>query len=758
MTKGKQSSRATAKKAAERKTAGKGPGAQKPGGKGDAFGKRNAASDGVPAAASSSPPRGRRRTVGSAAPRRPVASAVDASSQLPLMASRSTPPVATDVMLDVLPRTAPRSPTPSGASSGAHHVLPPTAPRLPTSQLASDGAPASLGSPLMAVPPSTPTGVTPGSLPLAPSSLGSPHGRRPIPSTPTGVTPGSVPPALAGSSTLSAGFRAALARLPPPPVGPLAGINAGLALSGGTSLSMQEAGAGGPPALPSVVAAMPLPPRGISSALPPLPPSAVNVQLPVPAPAASSQGRADAGEAQAPITLEARLNDFSKRFDRLDAALAVVSSDARYNKEAASQVLRKLEALCACVDGLVRSHVTGMDKLMTLITAQPSMSVAAGATGVAGPSGGSEGARSDGHMTRSGNAIPEAPWGAKLQDKITVQYVNLWVMAKTPDDVFLSNSALTAVMVEVCQKSFKVDRASADRITLSRFRFPNRVNNAVDKTEDLFTSYMRRSIAQWHIKSKDFFFDAFLQRLVLDGQYGGTAVKLGKRTPYVTPTEAVRLLSDDTFYIRPICHSAFVGAMFAFIAALPGGSKLIVPLSAANEEAYLDLMTAQFGWFILKLRMALTSAAGLPQLVTRGSNADEGMRKLWAMDSAQARRFLKNRGKELMHRLRIKDGDDDQCVSVGYDDQTIEDLRKRILIKSKKTPSAGESPAVPPAPPGAEGTAASALGGHTAESSAAGDAQGATPASEPPPATVGGAAVEPQTLKDLNLFDLSLAL
>lgn len=167
--------------------------------------------------------------------------------------------------------------------------------------------------------------------------------------------------------------------------------------------------------------------------------------------------------------------------------------------------------------------------------------------------------------------------------------------------MFLSNSALTAMMAEVCEKCFSVDRASADRITLSKFLFPNKVNNPTGTTEELFTSYMRRNIAQWHMKSKDFLFDAFLQRLVLDGQFGGTTIKQGKRTPYVSPSDAVKLLTNDTFYIRPTCHSAFVGAMFAFIAVVPGGDQLLVPLSETNEEAYLELMTVQFGWFILKV-------------------------------------------------------------------------------------------------------------------------------------------------------------
>lgn len=156
--------------------------------------------------------------------------------------------------------------------------------------------------------------------------------------------------------------------------------------------------------------------------------------------------------------------------------------------------------------------------------------------------------------------------------------------------------------------------------------------------------------------------------------------------------------------------------------------------------------------------MTLTAAAGLPQLVTRGSNADEGMRELWAMGCAQARR--KHRGKLLAHRVVIKDGDDDNCAFVGYDDLIIADLCKRILIKSPKaSAAAGESSAAPSTVPStsvsAEGAAASPLGGLDAGSSAAGDGQGSTPASAPPPVTLGGAGVEPPRRDSLDLFSLS---
>lgn len=150
--------------------------------------------------------------------------------------------------------------------------------------------------------------------------------------------------------------------------------------------------------------------------------------------------------------------------------------------------------------------------------------------------------------------------------------------------------------------------------------------------------------------------------------------------------------------------------------------------------------------------MALTAAAGLPQLVTRGSNADEGMRKLWAMDSAQARRFLKARGQTLSHRVLIKDGNDDQCVSLGYDEAVIKDLRKRILITSKPATSAQPSTL-----PGADDSATLTLGGLTVDSSAGGTPGGA-PASELPADTPGGAAVERQGLNTLDLFDISCAL
>lgn len=48
--------------------------------------------------------------------------------------------------------------------------------------------------------------------------------------------------------------------------------------------------------------------------------------------------------------------------------------------------------------------------------------------------------------------------------------------------------------------------------------------------------------------------------------------------------------------------------------------------------------------------------AGLPKLTDRFSNADEGMRKLWAIDCFVAARD-NNKGSRSFHRLLIVDGD-----------------------------------------------------------------------------------------------------
>ncbi|KAK1869795.1 hypothetical protein I4F81_012261 [Pyropia yezoensis] len=95
---------------------------------------------------------------------------------------------------------------------------------------------------------------------------------------------------------------------------------------------------------------------------------------------------------------------------------------------------------------------------------------------------------------------------------------------------------------------------------------------------------------------------------------------------------------------------------------------------------------------------------------------------------------------------------DDQCVSLGYDEAVIKDLRKRILITSKPATSAQPSTL-----PGADDSATLTLGGLTVDSSAGGTPGGA-PASELPADTPGGAAVERQGLNTLDLFDLSCAL
>lgn len=81
--------------------------------------------------------------------------------------------------------------------------------------------------------------------------------------------------------------------------------------------------------------------------------------------------------------------------------------------------------------------------------------------------------------------------------------------------------------------------------------------------------------------------------------------------------------------------------------------------------------------------MELTAVAGLPQLVKRGSNADEGMRKLWAVDCLQAAEFMAKHKDELFLRVVITDGKDPKRAEVGgYDLDVVKELRSRILVRA----------------------------------------------------------------------------
>lgn len=365
----------------------------------------------------------------------------------------------------------------------------------------------------------------------------------------------------------------------------------------------------------------------------------------------------------------------------------VLSATARGIKETGGQCFDKVESLAASFDAVVRASRTDMAVLTEQVKklsergGVPAASSDAvtpqtqsGAAGAAGQVAGTQ---------RSGKeVVPLAPWGAAIQDKITDEYIKQWASGRTKDEVFPSNYDVTSIMAGVCQRNFKVDRASANRITMSKFTFPSRINPLVT-ADEYFTTYMKRNIATWHSKCKDLLFEAYLKRLVVDGEYGCTVIKQGKRTVALSAAHAIELLTNDSFYTLDSCFTAFVSSIFSFVVTVPNGDRLIVPRSATVPEAFVRLLNAHLGWFILKLRMELTAVAGLPQLVKRGTNADEGMRKLWAVDCLQAAEFMAVHGSNLYRRVVITDGNDPERASVGgYDVEVVKELRGRILLRS----------------------------------------------------------------------------
>lgn len=145
-----------------------------------------------------------------------------------------------------------------------------------------------------------------------------------------------------------------------------------------------------------------------------------------------------------------------------------------------------------------------------------------------------------------------------------------------------------------------MDRASANRITMYKFTFPYRINPLVT-ADEYFTTYMKRNIATWHSKCRGLLFEAYLKRLVVDGEYGCTVIKQGKRTVALSAAHAIELLTNDSFYTLDSCFTAFVSSIFSFVVTVPNGDRLIVPRSATVPEAFVRLLNAHLGWFILKV-------------------------------------------------------------------------------------------------------------------------------------------------------------
>lgn len=400
-----------------------------------------------------------------------------------------------------------------------------------------------------------------------------------------------------------------------------------------------------------------------SSALPPLSTSPSGASARTTDLAAEEPAEEVAETSGVPETLVRHFAALHRRLDSQDAAMVVLSATARGIKETGGQCFDKVESLAASFDAVVRASRTDMAVLTEQVKklsergGVPAASSDAvtpqtqsGAAGTAGQVAGTQ---------RGGKeVVPLAPWGAAIQvgghasmrewlrvdrssghdavtnvptdphapgcgpdlsrflsvcltsglvtvargeqDKITEEYIKQWASGRTKDEVFPSNYDVTSIMAGVCQRNFKVDRASANRITMSKFTFPSRINPLVT-ADEYFTTYMKRNIATWHSKCKDLLFEAYLKRLVVDGEYGCTVIKQGKRTVALSAAQAIELLTNDSFYTLDSCFTAFVSSIFSFVVTVPNGDRLIVPRSATVPEAFVRLLNAHLGWFILKV-------------------------------------------------------------------------------------------------------------------------------------------------------------
>lgn len=85
-------------------------------------------------------------------------------------------------------------------------------------------------------------------------------------------------------------------------------------------------------------------------------------------------------------------------------------------------------------------------------------------------------------------------------------------------------------------------------------------------------------------------------------------------------------------------------------------------------------------WSALQIRMELTTLAGLPKLTSLGTNADEVMRKLWAIESQETAAFHDKKTTKY-GRLVIVDGEDPERANVSaYTENVLAPLRRQMLV------------------------------------------------------------------------------
>lgn len=181
-----------------------------------------------------------------------------------------------------------------------------------------------------------------------------------------------------------------------------------------------------------------------------------------------------------------------------------------------------------------------------------------------------------------------------------MDYVRTWATATTAGTTFPSSNGLTDMVARVLHTLLNVTMEAADVVVQAKFRFPMK-SNANKVSKDTCISYMKRSISDWHFKTKGTITDFFLKRLIVDKEVGHWIVNGRQRVVALYPHEALKLLTNNNFFVLPTCFTAVEGAIFDFIESQPLSQGMIVPRSETVPSSLLRLYNAQFAWFIKKV-------------------------------------------------------------------------------------------------------------------------------------------------------------
>lgn len=384
--------------------------------------------------------------------------------------------------------------------------------------------------------------------------------------------------------------------------------------------------------------------------------------------------------AAAPTAAGQEAASLALRLAALEKEFVVLRAGVRSGNELSKLAVDKMEVLALASDAMMR--------MMCASKARDASAVVVGAS-LERPGSSAMAVERPG---ASGDP-PVALWAQNLSDDLNLRYVRLWCTPTTRAQIYLNSNGVTSLAVETIFSGLNVTEEAAKQVVFAKFRFPTK-SDSEKFTIDNFAGYAKRDIATWHFKAKGMLFASYLEGLVSHKEYGHFVQRGRHRVPVLPRHQARALLEDNKFITSTTSYSALVAAIIDFISSVPEASCLLVACSQTVSEAFLRLLNAQFSWFTLKIRMELTILAGLPKLSSLGTNADEVMRKLWAIESQET---AVAHDKKCMKygRMVIVDGDDAErgCVS-EYKEEVLAPLRRQMLVvpRARKDASGASAP------------------------------------------------------------------